>query len=79
MRLTVDRLENDMVFCETPEQKILALPVSQFEFSVKDGDIVDYDGTRAVLLKDLTRARKEEMQSRFASLLKKKPSCEEHT
>ena len=71
MQLTVDRIENDMVVCETSQQEILVLPAEHFGFPVKDGDIVEYDGSRAVFLEDVTYDRKAQLQNRFFALLKK--------
>lgn len=72
MQLTVDRIEGDFAVCETSDREMRNLPLNQFDFPVKDGDIVEYDGTRAILKNGLTEERKEQILERFSRLKKKK-------
>ena len=71
MKLVVDRVEGTIAVCETEEQKMIQIPLSEFESVPKDGDIVWYENHRAKKLEDETKSRKQEADDLFRKLLKK--------
>lgn len=71
MKLIVDRLEGNLAVCETEDKKILNIPVSEFESRPADGDVIEYDNERAIVLKEETKRRKRAAEEFFRKLLKK--------
>lgn len=71
MKLVVDRVEGTIVVCETEEQKMIQIPLSEFESAPSDGDIVWYENQKAKKLDEETRSRKEAADDLFRKLLKK--------
>lgn len=71
MKLIVDRLEGNLAVCETEDKKILNIPVSEFESRPADGDVIEYDNERAIVLKEETKRRKRAAEDLFRKLLKK--------
>lgn len=72
MQLIIDRIEGTTVLCETPSREIIPLPLDLFSFPIKDGDLINYDGTVPVPLPEETQKRKANLQARFSTLAKKK-------
>ncbi len=59
---SVDRIENGFAVCEDRDtKKIENIPVTEFDFSVKVGDILRFDGEKYVVDKDETRKIKKEL------------------
>ena len=71
MKLIVDRIEENIVVCETEEREMIEIDVSNFLEIPKDGDIVKLnDDGMYEILKDETEDRKEEIEDLFSSLFK---------
>ena len=59
---SVDRIENGFAMCEDRDtKKIENIPVTEFDFSVKVGDILRFDGEKYVVDKDETGKIKKEL------------------
>ena len=72
MKLTVDRIEDNIIVCETEEREIIEVDISKFENTPKAGDIVEINETgKYETLEKETEIRTEEIQKRFTSLFKK--------
>ena len=71
MKLIVDRIEENIVICETEERQMIEIDISSFLEVPKDGDVVkmNYDGMYEIL-KDETENREKEIQDLFSSLFK---------
>ena len=76
MKGTVDRIEETFAVCEMDGRIMQNIPLSAFTEQPKDGDIFadlfDYENGIAVLRTTETAERKEEIQSLFERLKKKK-------
>lgn len=72
MRLTVDRIEGNIVVSYTDSNEKREIPVEQFDREPHDGDlyILNDNGT-LVFLEDETLLRRNEMRSRFDRFKKK--------
>ncbi len=71
MKLIVDRLEGNIAVCETEDKKMLNIPVSEFESCPVDGDVIEYDNKKAMILDEETKRRKKAAEELFRKLLKK--------
>ena len=72
MKGTVDRIEENFAVCEMEGRAMQNIPLSAFPEQPKDGDLFDYENGIAVLRPTETAERKEEIQSLFERLKKKK-------
>ena len=72
MRIVVERIEGELVLCETPQGEILSLPRKLFSQELKEGDICEYTTESAQVLKTETQRRREDILQRFTRLKKKK-------
>lgn len=72
MKGTVDRIEETFAVCEMDGRIMQNIPLSAFMEQPKDGDIFDFENGIAVLKPAETAERKEEIQSLFEQLKKKK-------
>ena len=72
MKGTVDRIEENFAVCEMEGRVMQIIPLSAFPEQPKDGDLFDYENGIAVLRPTETAERKEEIQSLFERLKKKK-------
>lgn len=72
MKLTVDRIEGNVVVCENEKREILEIDIYEFLDIPKDGDVVcaNSNGMYEVL-KEETENRKADIEKRFSSLFKK--------
>ncbi len=72
MKLTVDRVEENIVVCQTQEGEIIDIEITRFITLPKDGDIVEEteEGMYKVLVEE-TKKEKEEISERFLNLFKK--------
>ena len=72
MKLTVDRIEENIIVCETEEKEMIEVEASKFNSIPKAGDIVELnDEGMYETLKEETEVRTEEIRERFTSLFKK--------
>lgn len=72
MKLTVDRVEGNIVVCENEKREIVEVDIYEFINIPKDGDIVKVNENGMYeILEEETENRKEEIQKRFSSLFKK--------
>lgn len=70
MKLIVDRIEGSIAVCESEDQRMIEIPVSEFEFPPADGDVIQYENNKARKLETETKTRKEEVEELFRKLLK---------
>lgn len=70
MRGVIDRIEGKIAICEI-DKNMTELDLSLFSSTPKDGDVFEYDGKTAVVLKDETEKKKQQVQSLFDKLKKK--------
>ena len=72
MKLTVDRVEENIVVCQTQEGEIIDIEITKFITLPKDGDIVEEteEGMYKVLVEE-TQKEKKEISERFLNLFKK--------
>lgn len=70
MRGVVDRIEGKIAVCEI-DKNMIELELSLFSSTPKDGDVFEYDGKTATILKDETEKKKQQAQSLFDKLKKK--------
>lgn len=71
MRGIVDRLEGCIAVCEMDGRQMLDIPQEQFSELPKSGDVFEYDGRTARILRKETEEQKESVQSLFERLKKK--------
>lgn len=72
MKLTVDRLEENIVVCENEKGEMVEIELKKFMFSPKDGDIVfENDEGMYMILEEETKNEREEISKRFMNLFKK--------
>ena len=72
MKLTVDRVEGNIVVCENENREMVEIDVSEFEGLPKSGDIVETnDKGKYEILSEETEIRKENITKRFLNLFKK--------
>ena len=72
MKLTVDRVEGNIVVCENEKREIVEVDIYEFIDIPKDGDIVKVNEHGMYeILEEETENRKEDIQKRFSSLFKK--------
>lgn len=72
MKLTVDRIEENVAVCQTQGGEIMEIEIAKFITLPKDGDIVEEteDGRYKVLAEE-TQKEKDEISERFLNLFKK--------
>ncbi len=72
MKLTVDRIEENVAVCQTQDGEIMEIEIAKFITLPKDGDIVEEteDGRYKVLTEE-TQKEKDEISERFLNLFKK--------
>ena len=72
MKLTVDRIEENVAVCQTQDGEIMEIEIAKFITLPKDGDIVEEtgDGMYKVLAEE-TQKEKDEISERFLNLFKK--------
>lgn len=70
MRGVVDRIEGKIAVCEI-DKSMVELDIVLFSPIPKDGDVFEYDGKKATILKDETEKKKQQVQSLFDKLKKK--------
>ena len=72
MKLTVDRIEENVVVCQTQDGEIMEIEIAKFITLPKDGDSVEEteDGMYKVLVEE-TQKEKDEISERFLNLFKK--------
>lgn len=72
MKLTVDRIEENVAVCQTQDGEIMEIEIAKFITLPKDGDIVEEteDGRYKVLAEE-TQKEKDEISERFLNLFKK--------
>ena len=72
MKLTVDRIAENVVVCQTQDGEIMEIEIAKFITLPKDGDIVEEteDGMYKVLVEE-TQKEKDEISERFLNLFKK--------
>lgn len=72
MKLTVDRIEENIVVCENEKGEIVEIEIKKFMVSPKDGDIVcENDEGMYMILEEETKKEREEISERFMNLFKK--------
>lgn len=71
MKLTVDRIEENIVVCENEEREIIEIKIDEFIEIPKSGDVVkrNSEGRYEILVEE-TENKKEEIQNRFSKLFK---------
>lgn len=70
--LIVDRIEETLVVCEQDDRSMIALPLSDFLYSPKSGDVLRQSPEGQYFLdEETTNSRKETLKNRFARLHKK--------
>lgn len=72
MKLTVDRIEENVAVCQTQDGEIIEIEVAKFITLPKDGDLVEEieNGMYKVLVEE-TQKEKDEISERFLNLFKK--------
>lgn len=72
MKLTVDRIEENVAVCQTQDGEIMEIEIAKFITLPKDGDVVEEteDGRYKVLAEE-TQKEKDEISERFLNLFKK--------
>ena len=73
MKYTVDRTEGDFAVCENENGGFENIPLSDFDFTPRDGDRVEKQGEKFVLLKKETEQKLLSAKERFERLRKKQP------
>lgn len=71
MKLTVDRIEENIVICENEDREIVEIKIDEFINIPKSGDIIkkNSEGIYEILVEE-TENKKEEIQERFSKLFK---------
>lgn len=68
MKGIVDRIENNIVVLEVGEE-YLNLDLDKFPEDIKEGDLVEYEDDKYIILIDETVNREKKIRSLFDSLL----------
>ena len=72
MKLTVDRIEENVAVCQTQDGEIMEIEIAKFITLPKDGDIVEEtESGRYKVLAEETQKEKDEISERFLNLFKK--------
>lgn len=69
MKITIDRIEESWVVCETQEQDMITLSISLFPEDIKEGDILNYENDIITPNPELTKIKKAEVENRFWKLV----------
>lgn len=71
MKLTVDRIEENIVICENEDREIVEIKIDEFINIPKSGDIIkkNSEGIYEILVEE-TENKKDEIQNRFSKLFK---------
>ena len=72
MKFVIDRKEENYYICENEKKEFIKIPVCELDFKVNDGDVIEKNENGYFLLRDETELRKERIENKFSSLLKKK-------
>lgn len=70
MKGIVDRIEKDVVVIEI-EKEIFNFNIDLFPEGIKEGDLVEYEEDKFVILEDETKKREKEIGDLFHSLIEK--------
>ncbi len=70
MKGIVDRIEKDVVVIEI-EKEIFNFNIDIFPEDIKEGDLVEYEGDKFIILEDETKKREKEIRDLFHSLIEK--------
>lgn len=71
MKLTVDRIEENVAVCQTEDGEIVEIEITKFIALPKDGDIVcETDEGMYKILEEETKKEKDEISERFLNLFK---------
>lgn len=70
MKGIVDRIEKDVVVIEI-EKEIFNFNIDLFPEGIKEGDLVEYEKDKFVILEDETKKREKEIGDLFHSLIEK--------
>lgn len=71
MKITVDRLENDVVVCIDEAGSIVRVTAILFDIRPVEGNIYSFENKRPVFMAQETAAKKQSVQDRFNRLKKK--------
>ncbi|MBU5439669.1 DUF3006 domain-containing protein [Tissierella sp. MSJ-40] len=70
MKGIVDRIEKDVVVIEI-EKEIFNFNIDLFPENIKEGDLVEYEEDKFIILEDETKKREKEIRDLFHSLIEK--------
>ena len=69
MKLTIDRIENDLIVCEIFDtQEFINIKKSLFPENIKEGDIVNYENDIITIDTNETETVSERIKSKMDSL-----------
>lgn len=68
MHYTIDRIEENMVVCEAPDQSLIRLPLSKLPSGLKEGDVLKKNGETFLLDIQATEERKKLMRKKLMEL-----------
>lgn len=71
MKLVVDRIEDMIAVCETEDRQMIHIPLTEFVYAPKEGDLIHYHDHIATYRKEDTEQRRQEVDNLFKRLLKK--------
>ncbi len=60
-RLIVDRVEGGFAVCQTEEEAMVNIPLSAFDFEVKEGNVIAESGDCYELLRGEEESRRKEL------------------
>lgn len=60
-KLIVDRIEDGIAVLEKDDLSHISVSVESFEFSLKEGDILLFDGDKYIIYKDETDEKKKKL------------------
>lgn len=72
MKWIVDRIEENIVVCESEDKEMKSFLIHDFSEEVKEGDVVMQENGKMKVQHKETEKRKKEMQEKFRNLLKKR-------
>lgn len=68
MYYTIDRIEENIVVCEAPDQSLIRLPLSKLPSDLKEGDVLKKNGETFLLDIQATEKRKKLMRKKLMDL-----------
>jgi len=71
MKLTIDRIEGEVVICENSQKEMLELPLHIFPVGVKEGDVVNYIEGTIMADHESTSLQKKKMAEKMNRLFHK--------